>query len=167
MGVGQDLLDTPFPQMVFRLAKAIADGQRELDKSSMVSALELFDPKNSREITLEILETITGPPTKIDAVMVNAKLLPIQMGFMPTFYQFQESIIEVKIAISMKQSTEFGLEAGGSVGWGPFSAHVNATYSQKFSYSVDGSSLLRTKLVPVPPPSRLVPTITVKDLRSS
>jgi len=169
MGVGQDLLDVPFPQMVYRLAKAIADGQRELDKSSIEAALELFKDKNKRKVTLEIIETISGNRTSpnIALTKVEAEMTPIQMGFMPTFYQFQESIIEVKMAISMRQDTEFGLDVSGSVGWGPFSASVNAHYSQKFSYSVEGSSLLRTKLVPVPPPARLVPTITVQDLRAT
>lgn len=32
---------------------------------------------------------------------------------------------------------------------------VDATYSSKYSYSAEGASLLRTKLVPVPPPAIL------------
>jgi hypothetical protein len=32
---------------------------------------------------------------------------------------------------------------------------VDATYTSKYNYSAEGSSLLRTKLVPVPPPSVL------------
>ena len=32
---------------------------------------------------------------------------------------------------------------------------VNSTYSSKYSYSEEGSSLLRTKLVPIPPPAIL------------
>jgi hypothetical protein len=34
-------------------------------------------------------------------------------------------------------------------------SQVNASYANKYSYSVEGSSLLRTKLVPVPPPAVL------------
>jgi hypothetical protein len=34
-------------------------------------------------------------------------------------------------------------------------ASVNATYSNKYSYTAEGSSLLRTKLTPVPPPAIL------------
>jgi hypothetical protein len=34
-------------------------------------------------------------------------------------------------------------------------SQVNASYSQKYSYSAEGSSLLRTKLVPIPPPAIL------------
>lgn len=52
-------------------------------------------------------------------------------------------------------------------GWGGYSSssreykqtvstsQVNATYSQKYGYSAEGASLLRTKLVPVPPPAIL------------
>ena len=32
MGIGQDLLAVPFPEMVYNLARAIADGQKKLDK---------------------------------------------------------------------------------------------------------------------------------------
>jgi len=73
----------------------------------------------------------------------------------PTFYQFSESVIEVKIAITMARSTEFKVEAGGKLGWGPFSASVDASYSRKYDYKAEGSSLLRTTLVPLPPPKQL------------
>ena len=32
-----------------------------------------------------------------------------------------------------------------------FAASVNASFSSKYSYSVEGSSLLRTKITPLPP----------------
>ena len=35
------------------------------------------------------------------------------------------------------------------------STPVDATYSSKYSYSAEGSSLLRTKLTPIPPPAIL------------
>ena len=83
----------------------------------------------------------------------------------PTFYQFTESIIEVKMAISTKSSSEFSLEVQAEGGFACFSASVDAKYSSSYSYSVDGSSLLRTTLKPVPPPARLVPrTVTVNTL---
>jgi len=165
LGVGQDLLDVPFPEMIRKLGFAIADAQRALDESSIAATDRLFE--NPRPVVIELQETIlrsSSPPYGVTGISVTsavANLYPIQMGFLPTFYQFQESIIEVKMAISMRQDTEFGIDVEGRVGWGPFSASVNAHYSQKYSYSVEGSSLLRTKLVPVPPPARLVPTIRV------
>jgi len=87
----------------------------------------------------------------------------LQAGLTPTFYQFTETIIEVKMAISTRTSSSSEIEAGASLGinYGPvsFAAHVNYKSSQTYSYSAEGSSLLRTTLKPVPPPSRLTPRI--------
>jgi len=38
MSIGQELLDVPFPEMIFKMAKAIAQGQTRLDKSSLDTA---------------------------------------------------------------------------------------------------------------------------------
>ena len=87
----------------------------------------------------------------------------LQAGLTPTFYQFTETIIEVKMAISTRTSSSSEIEAGAELGikYGPvsFAAHVNYKSSQTYSYSAEGSSLLRTTLKPVPPPSRLTPRI--------
>jgi hypothetical protein len=40
---------------------------------------------------------------------------------------------------------------------GSMASHVNAAYSGKFSYSVDGSSSLSTTLACVPPPKSILP----------
>lgn len=194
MSVGQDLLDTPFPQMVQNLAFAIARGQMALDRSSMETTRQLAREKV--KIIEEIQEVITPDirtvdvtiqrpnPTGTGTTAVNETVVitgarieatstaPVdytllQAGLFPTFYQFTESIIEVKMSISQKSSSSSELEAGASLsvqgGWGPvsvaFAAHVNYKNSNTYSYSAEGSSLLRTTLKPVPPPSRLTPRI--------
>jgi hypothetical protein len=179
MSIGRELLDVPFPSMVRSLAMAIADGQRALDKSSLETARTLAREQVPliEEIT-ELIEPVArgnvgGIPVTGATVTVtstpekNYSLL--QAGLAPTFYQFTESIIEVKISISTKTSSSSELEAGASLGinYGPvsFSAHVNYKSSQTYSYSAEGSSLLRTTLKPVPPPARLSPrVITVNTL---
>lgn len=100
----------------------------------------------------------------------------LELGFAPTFYQFVDTIIEVKISIKYTQEGSYSRDvatkstnsSSGSVGIRiPFlggasakkasvsTTQVNASYSQKYSYSAEGSSLLRTKLVPIPPPAIL------------
>ena len=106
-------------------------------------------------------------------VPVRASML--ELGFAPTFYQFVDTIIEVKIAIRMTRETESSVtrsSRGRSFGGGFFGARigggsqtgagilatttqVDATYSSKYSYTAEGASLLRTKLAPVPPPAVL------------
>ncbi|HPJ30118.1 MAG TPA: hypothetical protein PLZ42_01865 [Methanothrix sp.] len=139
--VGQELLNVPFPEMVKKLAFAVADAQTELDKHSAEVA------KFMAETTIP-MPSISDPKTPMPMSM-------IALGFFPGFYQFEESIIEVKMAITMAKSDDFKVEAGAKAEWGPFSASVNASYSSKYDYKVEGSSLLRVRLTPVPPPAIL------------
>jgi hypothetical protein len=203
MSIGQDLLNVPFPEMVFKLANAIAQGQRKLDKASLDTARALARAKV--KVIPEIYEVIqpgkvttpegsTVPVTGVDIKMTAADPVSytlLQAGLTPTFYQFTESVIEVKISISQKSEvsseTELGAEfetsieteAEGHAGFflfggsskvktsTSFASHVNYTNSTKYSYSAEGSSLLRTTLKPVPPPPRLLPRIvTINALKN-
>ena len=179
MSVGRDLLDVPFPAMLRSMAMAVADGQRSLDKTSIETARSLAKEKVPLiEEIVELIEpegrgTIGGIPVTGAKVTVESTAEKpyslLQAGLAPTFYQFTETIIEVKMSISQKSSSASELEAGASLGinYGPvsFAAHVNYKSSQTYSYSAEGSSLLRTTLKPVPPPARLTPrVITVNTL---
>jgi len=95
----------------------------------------------------------------------------MELGFTPTFYQFVDTLIEVKIAIRIAREIEYTRKVQGKETavthkgrrGALFSSNANgrlavstttvdASYSAKYSYSAEGASLLRTKLVPVPPP---------------
>ena len=67
MSVGQDLLDTPFPQMVQNLAFAIARGQMALDRSSMETTRQLAREKV--KIIEEIQEVITPDIRTVDVTI--------------------------------------------------------------------------------------------------
>jgi len=139
--VGQELLNVPFAEMVLKLACAIAEGQYKLDQVSCQIAKFMGDV-DAAPIYL---------PNLLDPDGEDIKTSLIGAGFQPTFYQFTDTIIEVKMAISMNKSTERSASVSAKGGFGPFSASVNASYSSKYSYSVEGSSLLRTKITPLPP----------------
>ncbi len=139
--VGQELLNVPFGDMVLQLAMAIAESQAKLDQN----AVETTNFLANTEITLPAITEGEGEKT----------FSLIALGFYPPFYNFPETIIEVKMAITMAKSNDFSLGVKAKVGWGPFSASVNARYSSKYSYKVEGSSLIRTKIAPVPPPTGL------------
>lgn len=207
MSIGRELLNVPFPEMVFKLANAIAQGQRQLDKASLETARALAKAKV--KVIPELYEIITPDPFDVDLpsppggsiTVTGAKLKTgaakqvdytlLQAGLMPTFYQFTESIIEVKISISQRTEISSELEMGasfestveteasasadlflfsasGSVKTSTtFASHVNYTSSATYSYSAEGSSLLRTTLKPVPPPARLIPRIiTINCLKT-
>jgi hypothetical protein len=181
--VGADLLAVPFPKMVFDLASAIAKGQTALDRASLgtlrVLANTEFDyiPEiteviSKHEMTVEGV-TVTGVNVELEKPIRSIPLSLLQAGLNPSFYQFTESVIEVKMSISSKVTTqsefEFGIEATASAGFlfasGSVSSHVDYRTSNTYSYSAEGSSLLRTTLKPVPPPARMMPRfITVNTL---
>lgn len=144
--IGHDLLNVPFGDMVMQLAAAIAEGQFKLDLVSIEIARMMGDV-NEAHIQL--------PKISGNNFAGTEKLSLIAAGFFPTFYQFVDTILEVKMAITMSRTTkaQFGVKV--KVGWACFSASVNAKYSSKYSYSAEGSSLIRTKIVPIPIPKVL------------
>jgi hypothetical protein len=183
--VGADLLAVPFPKMVFDLARAIAKGQTALDRASLatlrVLARTQFDyiPEITEVIAPGPVNTVGGVPvTGVDVTLVQPRSLRLsllQAGLTPSFYQFTESVIEVKMSISSKVETqsefEFGVQVEASANFlfasGSVSSHVDYRTSNTYSYSAEGSSLLRTTLKPVPPPPRMMPRfITVNTLVS-
>ncbi len=130
--ITKELLNAPFPEMVKNLGKSIAEAQYALDRVSMKLAQEMV-------------------ATKVDLGGKEYSLLAL--GFTPTFYQYVDTLIEIKMVFSMTQSKEKGVE--GTVGasyLGIVSASVTGSYSQKYQYSAEGSSLMRTKLVTIPSP---------------
>ncbi len=130
--ITKELLNAPFPEMVKNLGKSIAEAQYALDRVSMKLAQEMV-------------------ATKVDLGGKEYSLLAL--GFTPTFYQYVDTLIEIKMVFSMTQSKEVGIEATvGASYLGIVSASVTGSYSQKYQYSAEGSSLMRTKLVTIPSP---------------
>jgi hypothetical protein len=192
MSIGADLLAVPFGDMILSMATAIAQSQKELDKSSLVTLRELagtrFDFIENitevlaplpKEIPLDANDPLKGTitVTGVDVettIGPTVKLTLLQAGITPTFYQFTESKIEVKIALAMTTEASFGINVSHdfsvdeNVGFDDgsgftysrsttWASHVDANYSAKYSYTADGSSLLSTTLKPVPPPQRVMP----------
>jgi len=149
-----------------------------------LSSTQKNDLANNGESALASAQ-IDGKPLLDEIIRVPTRLSMMELGFTPTFYQFIDTIIEVKIAIKMTRTRESSrtvsdasrdssssskrAKRGGGI-FGLFggkrsrsyagkssvqTTQVDATYSSKYSYSAEGASLLRTKLVPVPPPAIL------------
>ena len=181
MAIGQELLDIPFADMVRNLASAVAEGQFALDQSSIETLKFLVDEKNAIELIPEIAEIIekasrtvkiTTPAGEetvtVDGVALRAdpgkpvKTTLLQAGILPTFYQFTEALIEVKLSITMKRTEESDIE--GRPGFlkrrvMAFGSTVNYRTANTYSYTAQGSSLLRITMKPVPAPARLLPDI--------
>lgn len=161
--VGKELLNVPFPELVLHLGSAIAEAQYKMDLES-IEILKMMGEKNTVTIPTPTFKGDEGIKNEISTSMIGA-------GFQPTFYQFAETIIEVKMAISMseeKETVEEGKKT--SLLWAPsvlyrpikggryirtrrvlYTTPMDAKYTNKYSYHQEGESTLRTRLVPVPP----------------
>jgi hypothetical protein len=186
-GIGRDLLDLPFAELVRNLAVAIADGQTALDRNSLETLKALVDEKV--DLITELTEIIQpaartvrvgGVPITVTGAEVISTGAPLQemsmfqAGLTPTFYQFTEAAIEVKLSITMKEDRDaqsahrssgfpwLGLGASRA-----YASSVDYRSASKYNYEATGSSVLRATLRPVPPPARLEPTVTTINNFSS
>ncbi len=150
--IGRDLLNVPMGDMIRDMALGIAEAQVDLDQAGVKTAEYMSGAR------VAFGKNDDGNPNNLSM---------IELGFTPTFYQFVDTIIEVKIAIKIteevteekSETTEQGSSSGFLRrflgGNNTRTTTVDAEYSNKYSYSAEGSSLLRTKLQPKPPPAIL------------
>jgi hypothetical protein len=180
--VGAELASVPFGKMIYDMASAIARSQIALDAASIqlvkVLAATTFDYlpdvteilTPAKPVNTGVMDA-NGDPIMITGVAVQSAqgetypLTLLQAGVNPTFYAFTNSTIEVKMSITSTQESSNTLSVGVSVtasanflfASGSVSSHVNFTSSNKYSYSVTGSSSMSTTLAPVPPPKNMMP----------
>jgi len=165
--VGQELLDVPMPEMVLKLALGIAEAQKALDENSVETAQALAE--TTVPLVMAVTETIAadGSVSFDNADPVDVSLM--QIGLLPTFYQFAEATIDVMMDIKTTTSRETNIKVGvkAKVGFAMWSASVSVdvAHNRKFGKEVHGTSHLVTRLVPVPPPTRIAPELRVIDNR--
>lgn len=174
--VGSELMEVNFGQLVGGMGQGIANAQLRLDLVSM----QVAQMMSGRDYKLLVMDedgyfrldqnqrpmTIDMPAVRVSFGDDEYSLL--ELGFTPTFYQFVDTIIEVKVSVSItrevtssRSSTDIDstFRLGGNLitGFdvGLKVSTVSAAFASKYQYSAEGSSLLRTKLVPVPPPAIL------------
>jgi hypothetical protein len=182
-------------ELVSNLAIGIARGQMALDRACMDIAKFMSEAQ---------VAFGKRPGTEEPDLMSL-----IELGFTPNFYQFVDTVLELRVAVSTKyeetreedtsatqlqtdsleQQTSYanqqassssGSGSGGAGGWGwgynyaygysgsqasqaasssSFKsknidlATVDAKYASTYNYAVEASSVVKTKIVPVPPPT--------------
>jgi hypothetical protein len=163
MAIGQELLNVPMGDMIRQMAFAIADAQVQLDEAT----LRVTEMMSGQRIERDENGAATGTPIDTRILFGGQQVSMMELGFTPTFYQFIDTVIEVKIAVKIarevassttvkgeRKTTNLSF-GNGRINYSVTTTPVDATYSSKYNYTAEGSSLLRTKLSPVPPPAIL------------
>jgi hypothetical protein len=179
--VGNELAELPFGDFLHQVARGIADGQRALDLTSLQTLIELS--RTQVDLIPEITEVITSAPFQVPVsgqapvtvsgarVQATAsapvRMSALQAGIVPTFYQFTEATMQLKLSIQLRAVQETAADGTSRASVRAFSSNVNFRTQNTFSYTAQGSSSVTAIIRPVPPPGRVVPsTITVNTLTS-
>jgi len=133
----------PLPELVKNLGIAIGEAQFELDLNSIEQLKLMADPDKG---------------VRLKGESANRSLL--ELGLTPSFYHFTEATIEARVAFSMSQSHEVSASASVGVQIKVVTASVSASYTNKYSFQAEGSSVISTRLVSVPAPAPLTELVT-------
>ena len=171
--VGAELAEVPFGDFIANVAEGIAEGQRALDLTSVRTLIELS--KATVDLIPEVTEVITPEPFDVNvsghapisvtgARVTASASEPVQMsalqaGIVPSFYQFAEATIQLKMSLQIREVEKEESEGKKSRGKHLFGSHVNFRTQNTFTYTAEASSSVTAVIKPVPPPTRLVPSI--------
>ncbi len=142
-------LSSPLSDMIASIGEGLARAQIDLDEAALDTIDRIYyEPGSGAEALREI-------------------------GYQPTWYQIPELNAELKLAMTVEgernRSTARRQRRRRTVAPRILGAPVDANYSNKFNYKVEGSSTIQFKIVPIPPPSaseNLLP-VTVPDVTKS
>jgi hypothetical protein len=173
--VGNELQEASFGEIIRSIAQGIADGQRALDLTAIQTMQVLANTPIS--IIPEITEVITGeqlsvpisgqPSVGVTGVRVTATasdpvtITALQAGMLPSFYQFTDVEIDLKMSIQLRQATQTNTDGTQTTGIFAFGSHVNFRTQNTYSYEVDASSSVTATLKPVPANLSITPTTVV------
>ena len=85
------------------------------------------------------------------------QLSALQAGLTPSFYQFAEATIQLKLSVQVREVRETQSPTLGPPILRAFASNVNMRTQNTYSYTARASSSVTALLKPVPPPSGSCP----------
>ncbi len=147
-----EVANVSFGDLVRMLAEGIADAQLALDRSSAEMALELA--QSQVEIVPAIIETVDADGNIKFSRAETQTVSLLEIGIMPTFYQFREATVEVSMDVHIVESEN---EQTKQKRLGLFASTREVQLDRRFNRETRVASRLTAVLVPVPSPIRIEP----------
>jgi hypothetical protein len=136
-----DALSAPLGALIAAVGRGVAEAQREMDAASIAALQEIYASNQGLFLELQ------------------------RIGYRPTWYHIPEVESDLQIALTVTgQETQGGAAATGSSPVRLYAAPVDAGYASRFNFSLQASSRVRFRIVPVPPSTaadtvRVVPAL--------
>lgn len=177
LNVGNALASVRIDQMILNLAKGIAWGQYELDKVG-VDITKMMGAPGTVSIGGDQISMLEAGFTPSFYHFVDT-ILEMKMEVNIREESSSSTAVKNTVSGSASRSASASFSASGSYNAGFFKAKMSASgsvstkstsaysntvdskHAQKFSQDLSASSLMRTKLVPIPPPEILVERIKI------
>ena len=120
--VVQDVFVDSIEEVLFKVGRGIAQAQTEMDRSSLATQ-----------------------------VLIDNDEILSKTGIQATWYHIPETTVELKVSVSMQW--EEIKRAGKPIAWkrALYLAPQNAAYQNLFGYDATSTSVIRTRIVSVPP----------------
>jgi len=149
MEAGQMLASVPLDSMIASLGIGIARAQEALDTNSILTATKLA------ELTMDF----PGPMDDSGQIATVSRS-HFSPGFVPTFYQFTEATLDIKIEMKMQveESKSMSASAQGKVDKGPVAigGTMSADSSRKYGAESSAMTAVHVQMVAVPPPAEFL-----------
>jgi hypothetical protein len=121
-----DALSAPLGSLIASVGRGVADAQREMDVASLSAYREIYE---SNEGLFSELQRI---------------------GYRPTWYHIPEAESEIQVALTVT-----GTQSDGGTSATPriklYATPVDAGYTSRFNFSLQASSRVKFRVVPIPP----------------
>lgn len=136
-----DALSAPLGALISAVGRGVAEAQREMDAASIAALQEIYASDEGLYLELQ------------------------RIGYRPTWYHIPEVESELQIALTVTgQQTQGGSGVPGSSPVRLYAAPVDAGYASRYNFSLQASSRVRFRIVPVPPSTAVETTRIVPAL---
>jgi hypothetical protein len=139
-----DALSAPLGDLIAEVGRSVAEAQKAMDAATIDN--------------VRALAAASGPD--------DPDRLLRQIGYQPTWYQIPEVTAEITVALTLTGAAQTSGNSSSSGGsrLRMLAAPVDASYASRFNYELKAASMLKFRIVPVPPSPaaermRVVPTL--------
>ncbi|NOK21985.1 PASTA domain-containing protein [Corallococcus carmarthensis] len=118
-----EALSAPLGALISAVGRGVAEAQRELDAATIEQIRELYASDEDLAVELQ------------------------RIGYRPTWYHIPEAEAEIAVALSITSEER----SEGRSRLKMYGAPLDASYTNRFAYSLTAQSRLKFRVVPVPP----------------